>query len=144
MKSNTNNTSKKSKDYAIIITALIIGLIIVITVFYSLFFKPKPDYTNFNKVIVEYVNNIGNVTNIRKSKSANDIYYITVADDTWKGTEIDKVSYCDTIRKTFTAYAWDYNIINKNNTISVIFENSSGVRLAEPDGISFGKYKIYY
>lgn len=124
--------------FAILFTAIII----ISAVNYVI--KPKSNYEGFNKAVNAYLSQIGNVKSYDISPNANDIYYVTIKGNTWKGKELDKVSYCDAIRKTFTAYAWDYHIIDKNNTIYVMFENEDGITLAEPDGIGFGKYKIYY
>ncbi len=138
-----NISMQKTSRYSVYFLLSLFVLVIVYITVYNIV-KPKPDFEGYNKVIDSYLSQIGNVSSFNKSSYGDDIYYVTVNSNTWIGTELDKVSYCDSIRKTFTAYAWDYHIIDNDNTIYVIFRNEEGITLAEPDGIGFGKYKIYY
>jgi hypothetical protein len=137
-KMNVKDFRKVSYIFAIIIS------VIIITAAINYISKPKPDYEGFNSVMNESLSKIDNIVKYEASGVNNSIYRVTIKGNTWFGSDLDKVSYCDSIRKAFTAYGWDYNIIDKNDTMYVIFLNEDGITLAEPDGNGFGKYKIYY
>lgn len=128
----------------VFIIICIFVIIISLVILFQMLNKPKADYETFNTKVTTYLQGIENVKSYRKSSAGNDVYYITIDEKSWKGSEIDKVTYCDNIRKAFTGLAWENNIINENATISVIFETEKGIRLAEPDGVNFGTYKIFY
>lgn len=134
---------KRAYKNSIYISLIIVSIAVIIV---SIMFltAPKPDYNKFNTATTAYLSQVGNVISYRPSTYGYDIIYITVDESSWRGSKLDKVKYCDAIRKTLTVYGWRNNIISDKETISVIFETESGVRLAEPDGMQFGKYKIFY
>lgn len=133
----------KPYKYAVCIIFGVFAITILIGVVFYLT-KPSPDNKGFDTAINAYLSQIDNVISYRPSTYGYDIIYITVDESSWRGSDIDKVKYCDAIRQTLTAYGWKYNIISNKEAVSVIFETESGVRLAEPDGMQFGKYKIFY
>lgn len=136
--------SNKTKGNVLIITTALIGAIIVITVFYNLFFKPKPDYNGYINAVNTYTNQLSGVVDFRSSNNDYTIIYLTLDTNMWDSTStIDKITFCDNIRKTYTAYAWKYNLLGDNETVYAIFESENGIKLAEPK-FGFGDYNILH
>lgn len=143
---NQNKSINKRSKFNRYMAYLLFGLValLIVLLVYEKVTRPKPDYVGFNKEISTYLSQIDNVKSYRVSSAGDDIYYITIDKSSWSGSDLDKVTYCSNVRKTFTAYGWKYNIINKNESMGVIFETEDGVTLAEPNGVGLSDYEIKY
>lgn len=121
---------KKKKLYllSILVSVIIIVVSIITLIRMS---SHKVDYESMNKEIMQYVNKLDNIKDIKPN--GDGIYKIMLESDSWyAGTEKDKMVFCKNVNEALTVICQKYKAVRDTQRVDVYYYDEDRIKIAEP------------
>lgn len=124
--------SDENKKKLYLLSAVVSSIIIVFSIMTLIkMSSPKVDYDSMNKEIMQYVNKLDNIKDIKSN--GDGIYKIMLKSDSWySGADRDKMVFCKNVNETLTVICQKYKAVRDTQRVDVYYYDEDSIKIAEP------------